>query len=63
MSDNAIQVDEIAKYFGMQNTKPTAVDVTDSCVPEDTQHTVSSCQKLLADFQEKLLNYQEGKLQ
>ena len=44
-------------------SKTTAIGVTDSCVMKDTEHPTSSCQKLLADFQEKLLNFQEGKLQ
>ena len=51
---DAIQVDEIAKYFGcrIDSSKPTAVDMTDCCVLKDTKHTISSCQMLLADFQE-----------
>lgn len=44
-------------------SKTTAIGVTDACVMKDTERPTSSCQKLLADFQEKLLNFQEGKLQ
>lgn len=44
-------------------SKPTAFGVTNSCVLKGPQYWTSSCQKLLAGFQEKLLNFQEGKLQ
>lgn len=44
-------------------SKTTAIGVTDACVMKDTECPTSSCQNLLADFQEKLLNFQEGKLQ
>lgn len=52
---DAIQADEIAKYFGcrIDFSKPTAVDMTDCCVLKDTKHTQYSAVRCSwLDFQE-----------